>query len=69
MPTLFADFMTSYNESTTYLKGSGKVRLTACKGKLQTSFADGILNIAISGPLVRIDFGTAERAPEFRAAR
>ncbi len=29
MPTLFADFMTSYNESTTYLKGSGKVRPSA----------------------------------------
>ncbi len=31
MPTLFADFMTSYNESTTYLKGSGKVRLKSAK--------------------------------------
>ena len=26
---------------------------------MQTSFADGILNIAITGPLIRIDFGTA----------
>ena len=26
---------------------------------MQTSFADAILNIAVTGPLVRIDFGTA----------
>lgn len=26
---------------------------------MQTSFADGIVNIAITGPLIRIDFGTA----------
>jgi hypothetical protein len=26
---------------------------------MQTNFADGILNIAITGPLVRIDYGTA----------
>ncbi|MER2624239.1 MAG: hypothetical protein ABTS22_09915 [Accumulibacter sp.] len=26
---------------------------------MQTYFADGILNIAITGPLVRIDYGTA----------
>jgi hypothetical protein len=26
---------------------------------MQTYFADGLLNIAVTGPLVRIDFGTA----------
>jgi hypothetical protein len=26
---------------------------------VQTYFADGIVNIAITGPLVRIDYGTA----------
>ncbi len=42
MPTLFADFMTSYNESTTYLKGSGKVRQGGHPDKLNREFRRGI---------------------------